>query len=196
MKKYFIFILLVIPLKAFAFRCQGHLISLKDSMSRVRQLCGEATLTDTRQKETVQRLSLGDERRLYVTIETWVYDLGSANLLQYVQFENKTLVKEWNGDFGGRSRPDPNRCDASAYDILLGQDQLEIRLKCGEPNDKNHLEDRLSSSSAVVDKAQILYPSLTTMVSVDEWIYDFGAQKSVTKLQFENGVLVRVLKKP
>ena len=194
MKKYFIFILLVIPLKAFAFRCQGHLISLKDSMSRVRQLCGEATLTDTRQKETVQRLSLGDERRLYATVDTWVYDLGSSNLVQYVQFENKTLIKEWNGDFGGRSRPDPSLCDATQRDIVVGQDQLEIRMKCGDPNDKNHLEDRLSSSAVALDKAQILYPTLTTVMSVDEWIYDFGPQKSVTKLQFENGVLVRVLK--
>ncbi len=183
---------LLAPVSGYAFRCGGSLVSLRDTLSRVRQICGEPTLTDTRRKETVQRLGLGDEKRSYITVETWVYDTGSSNLLQYLRFENRSLVSEWTGDYGGREKPDPSLCNASLRDIALEKDQLEIRLKCGEPTQRNHVEDRIMPALTVVDPATTTYPLLTTGISVDEWVYEFGPQKSDTVLRFENGILMKV----
>lgn len=185
--------ILLISKNSQAFRCGSNLVSVQDAMSKVRKLCGEPTLIDTRQKETIQKLSPTDEKRSYVTVDTWVYDLGSNNLLQYLRFENRVLMREWTGDYGGHQKPDRQLCDASSHDIPMEKDQLEIQMKCGAPDEKEHVEDR-SSSLLPIGVSEMVYPASMTMVSVDEWTYEFGSEKPETVLRFENGILLRVRK--
>lgn len=84
--------------------------------------------------------------------------------------------------------------------VLPGDSMHEVKAKCGEPDDATHrtevrkIVNRVSApcpdnsthancSSAVVDSVE---------VAIDEWTYDFGSNRFIQELRFENGKLVSI----
>jgi hypothetical protein len=86
----------------------------------------------------------------------------------------------------GISHADSLRCGNQL--TLLGNSRLEVRAKCGEPDDIIHstLERRTTvanyNHTAYAEEQAIIVP-------VEVWTYNFGPHRFMYRLRFINGVL-------
>ncbi len=77
--------------------------------------------------------------------------------------------------------------------VVEGDHYVEVLKKCGEPV----IRERWLQEQVVRRKIHDLIPirEITTDgVVVQLWTYNFGAQKFMRQLRFENGILVRIEK--
>ena len=121
-----IFLFLVTALfsaaSAFAFQCDGKVVTVGDTKFDVLSKCGEPSHVDSWLENRVQRdfyrridpeTGSGLERELepefyreplfveeYVTVEEWVYNFGSTRFIRYLRFENNRLIRIRIGDYG------------------------------------------------------------------------------------------------
>lgn len=183
-------ILVVISLflcqKAEAFRCRGYLISPRDNMDKVLKYCGEPATRSERNKVIIHRyLATLTETRDYIPYEYWVYDRGPHEFVRYLVFRYNTLEEIRTGDYGGREYPQLQFCQTSASGYY-GASELEITNRCGAPSWQVHIQERL-----VPDGRGLDYETYS-VVSVDEWTYDFGSSSARSTFRFEDGVLRQV----
>jgi hypothetical protein len=80
--------------------CSEQVLSVGDTKSDVLSRCGEPTWKDTRQEEVKQRLDSGLERKVFVTIDDWTYNLGPNRFVRIVTFRNGKLVDIRSGGYG------------------------------------------------------------------------------------------------
>ena len=112
----FLFLLWLITVSAYAFRCRGKVISLGDTAARVLAECGEPDGIESWTEEHIKRdffrptvpNDTTEEERLreplfikeYVAVERWTYNLGPNQFVRYLRFENGILKKITTGDYG------------------------------------------------------------------------------------------------
>lgn len=85
--------------QAQAMTCQNRLVTVGDSMARVRSLCGEPSTVSERvvqRQREVRRLVrpgvvVSDVITVSVTLTEWVYDFGPTRLMRQVVFEDGTV---------------------------------------------------------------------------------------------------------
>lgn len=89
------------------------------------------------------------------------------------------------------------RCDQKL--VVVGDSIHRVLSRCGEPNDlRKRTETRVVrnaiQSACGVEQAQTCTRIVERYVSVEiqEWVYDFGPQRLLRNLTFENGSLVKV----
>lgn len=97
-------------------RCGGRIIALGDSTYKVLRECGKPSWVSSHQEERVSwdtyKPNLLDSTpqqkyrtplftKEYVTVEEWTYNLGPAQFIRYLTFENDRLVSIETGDYGG-----------------------------------------------------------------------------------------------
>jgi hypothetical protein len=80
--------------------CSEQVLSVGDTKSDVLSRCGEPTWKDTRQEEVKQRLDSGVERKVFVTIDEWTYNLGPNRFLRILTFRNGKLAEIESGGYG------------------------------------------------------------------------------------------------
>jgi len=101
---------------AFAFRCNGRLVTEGDYAYDVLARCGEPDHVQAWEEERVKRdfyrpLEPQEKRdheayrepllvKEHVLIEIWTYNLGRQRLTRYLRFENGRLVEITTGDYG------------------------------------------------------------------------------------------------
>ena len=79
--------------------CGEQLVSVGDSKTDVLAKCGEPTLKDSHVEEIRERL--GDtERKVFVTVEEWTYNLGPTRFVRILTFRNSTLTDIRTGGYG------------------------------------------------------------------------------------------------
>ena len=79
--------------------CSEQLVSVGDSKTDVLAKCGEPTLKDSHVDEI--REKLGDtERKVFVTIEEWTYNLGPTRFVRILTFRNSKLADIKTGNYG------------------------------------------------------------------------------------------------
>lgn len=72
--------------------------------------------------------------------------------------------------------------------ITRGDHASEVRASCGEPG---QIEQRSEwRTRGVVDRRSGAYVETTEVVDIVEWTYDFGPNRLIRQLRFENGRLV------
>ena len=93
-----VFIIAIVGLLdiAWALRCHGRIVSVGDSMFKVRQICGEPDrITEWRAPvvetvyDPVRRIHI--EHMVYVIDHVWAYDFGRGRLTYILIFHNDTL---------------------------------------------------------------------------------------------------------
>jgi hypothetical protein len=93
------------------FRCGTRLVGVGDHKREVTKKCGDPDSTSQRfEKRKVQHvvrrwvngiaLESREEREIEVTIDEWVYDLGSNKFVRYVSFENNRVISVVAGERG------------------------------------------------------------------------------------------------
>jgi hypothetical protein len=74
-----------------------------------------------------------------------------------------------------------------------GDSTYIVRQKCGEPVEVlSRVELRSVSDAQQLYKGRWVQLQRTIEVPVDEWLYDFGSQRFMRRVTFENGRLVHV----
>jgi Protein of unknown function (DUF2845) len=95
------------------------------------------------------------------------------------------------------SGPSGFRCPTTGRLISVGQSQLEVRNRCGEPDDtRPSVELRTIRETVrqwVNGVAHEVIVERTVEIAVDEWTYDFGRHRFIEFLHFESGRLMSVL---
>lgn len=95
-------------------RCKNRLVSIGDGTHDVRSLCGLPDATQQRiEKRSVMRqvrvpcaqpgpsyCIAAVQDTIEVTVEVWTYDFGPQRFLQYLTFEQGTLIRMQSGDYG------------------------------------------------------------------------------------------------
>lgn len=79
--------------------CSEQLVSVGDSKTDVLAKCGEPTLKDSHVEEFKEKLG-GTERKVFVTVEEWTYNLGPARFMRILTFRNSTLADIKTGNYG------------------------------------------------------------------------------------------------
>jgi hypothetical protein len=88
--------------------------------------------------------------------------------------------------FTSASHADSIRCGNQL--ALQGNTRLEVRAKCGEPDDIVH--STLARQVTVVSHRRIAYAEEETIiVAVEDWTYNFGPHRFMYRLRFINGIL-------
>jgi hypothetical protein len=86
----------------------------------------------------------------------------------------------------GISHADSLRCGNQL--ALQGNTRLEVRAKCGAPDDIIH--STLARQVTLVSQRRIAYAEEETIiVPVEDWTYNFGPHRFMYRLRFINGIL-------
>lgn len=162
--------------------CGSRIVSTGDTKSEVMLKCGEPTWKDTHVSEHYEKYR-GNVIGGSVQTEVWLYNLGPSQLTRMLYFENSKLVRIETGEHGYHidgSRPRICRPE----EIHVGDDKFDVWAKCGEPLLKDErVEKRVRGLS---NDRNVYY------VNVDEWTYNFGTQRFMRLLRFENSELVAI----
>ena len=100
--------------------------------------------------------------------------------------------------FGHAAFADSMRCGDKL--VYSGDSTYTVRTKCGEPDDAVHRTEVRTVSHEVSapceDRQSRAKCSRTVETSVeviiDDWTYDFGSNRFIQYLRFENGKLLRI----
>jgi hypothetical protein len=113
-------LLALAPLQAsYGFRCQGRLVNEGDTKSEVLKKCGEPTGKDSRESEVLKKARepigknsreqevMNDVNAYYkdiITVDVWLYNLGSNKFVRLLQFKNNQLVSIKTRGYGKSCR--------------------------------------------------------------------------------------------
>ncbi len=165
---------------AFAFRCDGGLVTEGDSKVSVRAKCGIPTWTDIWREETIELPDTDFERSLVRINERWVYNPGPTKLLRIVTFRDGRVSAIETGGRGFSAIPGTRRCDVNSF--ALGVTSAEVAAKCGEPDS---VERRYETISERIPGGR-----RKVSVSIEEWTFNLGPSRFIRMLTFRNGELI------
>jgi len=165
-------------------RCGNRLVSVGDNKAEVLIKCGSPAWKDDWTDQIITNPNSVDASRLSIDRERWVYNFGHNSFLRFLLFENGRLVNIATGGYGyDGGHPSGRLCDSA--EIQTGISQYEILQRCGEPAFKDTRQEEQFTS---VDK------NTNRLITkrIDEWTYNFGPNRFLRILKFENGRLVDV----
>ena len=165
-------------------RCGKRLVSVGDNKAEVLIKCGEPAWKDAWRDQVINNVNTVNAFRVNIDHERWVYNFGRNSFLRFLLFENGRLIKIATGDYGyDDTKAAAKRCDSGEIRTCITQ--YEILQRCGEPAFKDSREvEQLTSADE--------HTNTLTIKHVDEWTYNFGPNKFLRILKFENGELVDV----
>ncbi len=82
-----------------AHECSEQIVSVGDSKADVLAKCGEPTTKDSHVEEFRERLD-DSERKVFVTVEEWTYNLGPTRFVRILTFRNNKLTDIRTGNYG------------------------------------------------------------------------------------------------
>jgi hypothetical protein len=168
--------------RALALTCPDGIVSLGDTIAQVHIKCGDPTIWDQRIEETNHRDDEGQWYHSSKTIDEWTYDFGSNRLIQTLIFKNGDLIKVTTGGYG---RGATNSARDRPGIISVGDSKSKVILKWGQPT---YLEQRQEERSSYGSKGA----GLQKTVTIERLTYDFGPDRFIRILTFENSKLVNI----
>jgi hypothetical protein len=167
--------------QAVALTCPGGIISKGEQLSVVHIKCGDPTYWEqrTEQFRIINRLGGAVERSR--TVEEWTYDLGPKRLVRSLTFHDGRLVKIQSGGYGALgSRTTGDRPGL----VSVGDSKAAVILRWGEPS-------FIEKYKKVRTLAGRRGTRVEKTVIVDVLTYNFGPQRLIRLLTFEDGRLMR-----
>jgi len=162
--------------------CPHGIIERGMTTAEVMLACGDPTLWDQRLIEVDLRDDDGIWYHVSRTIDEWTYDLGPNRLVRVMTFKNGVLTRVASGGYG----PVEPAGDRDRVGIVhVGQTRSQVTLAWGSPHfAEQHERQRtwLGPRRTVVQRT----------VTLDTWTYDFGPNRLVRVLTFEDGKLVAI----
>lgn len=172
------------PATSDTLRCGNRLVSVGNNKAEVLIKCGSPAWKDAWTDVVINNVNTVNALRVNVDRERWIYNFGRNSFLRILLFENGRLVKITTGDYGyNASHPSARSCDSG--EMQTGVTQYEILQRCGEPAFKDSRQEEQLTS---IDE----HNNRLSIKRIDEWTYNFGPNKFLRILKFENGRLVEV----
>jgi hypothetical protein len=179
---------------AWALRCGNDLIAKGDRKIEVLKACGEPTLIDTWEEESVafrgnEAVVIGEKG--INAVELWTYNFGPMRFMQFLRFVNGRLEDITVGPHGFSETALSKKATLKCGNLIsVGDRKIEVMAKCGKPatTDSHNVErviKRKDNRGAVVSGSKL-------HINVEEWTYNFGPQKFLLFITMENGVVVSV----
>ena len=131
------------PALADSLRCQGGLVSVGDTKLDLLGKCGRPTLAEQRTVERGGAVLVGRQGTLdqvaAVPVETWTYNFGPRQFVQFVTLEAGRITAVERGSYGyelpgadmGPAFIPRARCDQLS--IHVGDRTFDLLARCGEP---------------------------------------------------------------
>jgi len=182
-------VLLAVPPKssyAATLDCAGGIISDGDRRADLLAKCGEPDAKESHDEEIGEHFNTGSSRRIYVTVEDWIYDFGPNQLQRIVTLRNGQVTDIRTGkNYGYSKNSKPGQGECTEQLVSRGDSKNDVLSKCGEPTwQDSHQEELLER----LDTGQVR----KLFVVVDEWTYDLGPNRFVRIFTFRNGKLVDI----
>jgi hypothetical protein len=205
-------------------RCDGGLVAVGDTKLDLLGKCGRPALSEQRTVDRGGAVLSGGAPRLAsrvatVTVETWTYNHGPRQFVQYVTLEGGRVVAVERGGYGydlpgadmGPAFIPRARC--GHLSIHEGDRTFDLLARCGEPatRDLAVVREQVVQEAAAPRpprppgepgrrekqrdhgrEAPVLIQAIGASVDVEVWAYDFGPQILVRLVELEDGVVTRV----
>lgn len=156
-------------------RCDGRLVAVGATAYEVRAACGEPDhRSETRQLYLHGVVTLERE-------EVWYYNFGPRRLLRVLRFRDGRLARIDSAGYGFDPAAVAGQC--RSRDIRPGMTELELLARCGEPAQRER-RDRVRYPTDP--------PTFVLVVTVEEWVYDFGPGRFLRLITLEDGLVQRV----
>jgi hypothetical protein len=175
-----LFLTLLNTPSARAFVCDNGKAEIGDSKYEIVHKCGEPTYKDQTQ---VSRFSEGREayKQDFVTVDYWLYNLGSDRFVTIVTFEKGDVVGMRAYGYGRSRGEDPD----IRKTVEIGCPAVMLLFLYGPPT---HKEERIETS-VISLKGGATLPKMT---HVEEWTYNLGPNRLMRIYHFENGRLKKI----
>jgi len=164
-----------------AWRCGSRLVEVGDAKASVFLKCGEPGWRERSQEERLVKRE-GIMEGTSFDHETWIYNSGPSEFMRYLYFENGELVRIATGERGFIEGGGVKICRPE--ELHEGQFIAEVDGRCGEPFFK---DSRTEKRTLMISGEKRI-----TTINIDEWTYNFGSQRFMRVLRFENGWLVNI----
>lgn len=175
--------LLIFAKNVRAERCANGLVAKGNTKYEVLIKCGEPAFKDERTEDRISRTGPGETVRSTVRIEEWTYNFGSNKFLRIFTFQNGALIRITTRGYG-TTKPLPKTKDPGRQ-VQVGDSKYEVLTKLGEPVDKNvqEIERRIRTKDGGF---------FNETVVIETWTFDFGANRFIRFVEFENGRVLRI----
>ena len=119
------------------------------------------------------------------TVEEWTYNFGPSRFVRIVTLKNGKVADIRVGDYGYGKNSKPEKPEFSDRIVSPGDSMSDVAAKWGEPTWK---ETRQEEFKEKIDNGL----ERKTIVTTDEWTYNFGPNRFVRILTFKNSKLVDI----
>lgn len=167
-----------------AFRCGSSLVDVGDWPVEVEERCGAPDYVATYPTATVPGVGVvGD-------VEHWYYNPGPQGFIRRLEFRDGKLVREQSLGYGFAG---DSAGDCSPARLQSGVSEFEMVAYCGEPVSRRVTWEVVGHGSKVSG-----YYRPSTLVPVEEWMYETGKTQFRRIVKLRNGRIVQVetAKKP
>ncbi len=169
---------------AFAFDCDGGIVSPGDTRMEVIMKCGEPAWKDSHEEALKEKLGETVKRKTTITVDEWVYNLGPQSFLRILEFRDGKLAAIRTGGYGYADTGDgAASCDEQK--VSRGDTKLDVLTRCGEPAWK---EERKEEIIEEIDKDT----KRKVTVNIEEWTYNLGPNRFMRTFIFRNSRLVDI----
>ena len=169
---------------SFGFTCEGRIVSPGNTKAEVILKCGYPDWQEEYDETLITSVDKHTKQRITTTISEWTYNLGSNQFIRFLTFRNNRLVDITTGDYG-YSKKEHSRAPCKDRVIAVGSTKAEVVLKCGNPIT---IERRTNALKENVDETT----ERITVMSIEEWTYNFGPGRFMRIFIFKNNRLVEI----
>jgi hypothetical protein len=129
---------------------------------------------------------LVNEQTVLVNYEEWTYNFGSSRFVRTLVFRDDQLVSITSGSYGFDQAPGPGAI------VEKGFSKPVVMMKYGKPAYvTKHHEQKVSVDSR--EEGDLLFvEEHRRPVDKEDWTYDFGPDRFMRKLSFEDNRLVTI----
>ena len=174
--------------RAHTLRCGTHLIDSGDTKAEVRARCGEPVDVALRVDQgSVHRAVRGGfvTNSVTVAVETWTLNFGPQRFMARIEFQDGVVR---GIEMLGRGFP-PEQLGTRTRDVRLGQSPSRVRATWGEPAERS---TRIVQNAVTAVPVDGLVQTAQRTTQVETWIYNFGPNRFMRRVTFEDGRVVRI----
>lgn len=165
--------------------CGSRTVSAGESRVDVLMACGEPDTKESRQEELIDKGDGSLKQKTIIIVEEWTYNFGPSQFMRIVTLRNGKVADIRVGDYGSSKSNKPEKPEFSDRIVSLGDSMSDVTMKWGEPTWKDTRQEEFKEKLGIGQERK-------TIVTTEEWTYNFGTNRFVRILTFKNSNLVDI----
>ncbi|MBI9092656.1 MAG: DUF2845 domain-containing protein [Desulfobacterium sp.] len=187
-RKIFIFTLILLGTleycSAAPFNCGKHSVAIGDTTYDVLMKCEQPGWMTHNKVEVIEKITHGDWKKVTLNRETWLYNFGPNRFMKELNFINDKLVEIKELGYGYLEKEIGNFGNVENK-LYIQMSKPEVLIHWGDPDYTTDIaEERLHRTNT--------NRYLKYNVTISKWIYNFGPNRFIKTLFFENDRLIKI----